>query len=285
MQDTVVTSINVSSLRSTDAHTRFLSTMAGIEKAFRIPCTIRHSSGQEIILEKCQTHADQGSEMNVISSAMAVKLGLQFQDLASVGFRGLSMQTADHNDAMLHHWVSLDVGVEGLWRTVRCFVGPDGRAGRSHLSLLLGLPWLYAVNAMIDIRGFRILIGDSNIGEKIRAITGPELVFHSDYNLLLYPKHRSIPDRRVVRRTVARHPPPEELEEWATEAGVSLGPLVPSQEARIKVLQLLHQYKHFNGNNLTHLPCTDIITHSVRLKSGTKPVSIARQKTWPAHTE
>ena len=202
--NTGVTSINVSSLdaHNTDAHTRFLSTLVGMEKAFRIPCTIRHSSGQEITLEKHQTHADQGSEMNVISSAMATKLGLQFYDLASVGFQGLSMETADHNDTMLHYWVSLDVGVEGLWRTVRCFVGPDGRAGQSRLSLLLGLPWLYAVNAMIDIRGSRILVGDSNIGEKVRAITGPELVFHTDHNLLLYPKQALLLSEGNYKTTV-----------------------------------------------------------------------------------
>lgn len=68
-----VTSINARSLNahSADAHTRFLSRMAGIEKAFRIPSTIRHSAGQDVPLEKKQSHADQGSDMNVISAAIA----------------------------------------------------------------------------------------------------------------------------------------------------------------------------------------------------------------------
>ena len=75
--------------------------------------------------------------------------------------------------------MSLEVCVEGLWRTIRYSVGPNGRAGQPRLSLLLGLPWLYSVNALINIRGSRIFIGDPNIGETVRAITGPELVFHS----------------------------------------------------------------------------------------------------------
>lgn len=94
-----------------------------------------------------------------------------------------------------------------------------------------------------------------------------------------------LPARRIIRRTIAHHPPPEELEKWATEVGILLGSLVPSYEARIKVLQLLHQYKHLNGNDLTDLPCSDIITHHVRIKPGAKPASAARQKRWPAHTE
>ena len=47
-----------------------------------------------------------------------------------------------------------------------------------------------------------------------------------------------LPARRIIRRTIAHHPPPEEeeLEKWATEVGILLGPLMPSYEARIKVL-------------------------------------------------
>ena len=41
--------------------------------------------------------------MNVISAAIATRLGLYFYNLAAVGFRGLSMETADHNNTMLHH--------------------------------------------------------------------------------------------------------------------------------------------------------------------------------------
>ena len=71
--DADVTSINARSLNaySADAHTRFLSKIAGIEKAFRIPSTIRYSAGQDVPLEKKQLHTDQGSDIDVISTAMA----------------------------------------------------------------------------------------------------------------------------------------------------------------------------------------------------------------------
>ena len=125
-----------------DAHTRFLQTLVGVEKAFRIPAVVR-SQGQELALKRRHTQADQGSELNVISSAMVRQLGLKMKSLSKIGFHGMSMTTADHKEHMLLHWVLLDVGVQGIWRKIRCFIGPDLSmiSGHSeHLSLLLGIP-------------------------------------------------------------------------------------------------------------------------------------------------
>lgn len=93
------------------------------------------------------------------------------------------------------------------------------------------------------------------------------------------------PSRRVVR------PLPEyydvNLEAWAVDAGLkkALGPLIPSLEDRLRVLQLLYQYRHLNGEDLTNLPCTNIITHRVRITEGTKPYAARGQRWWPMHTE
>ena len=54
--------------------------------------------------------------------------------------------------------------------------------------LLLGLSWLYSVNAVISMRQSSIQIGDSFIGERVRYITGPELIYHRDHNMLMYLK-------------------------------------------------------------------------------------------------
>ena len=172
-----------------DGNTRFLSTVMGTDKAFRIPCTIR-ANGQEQELDRSQVQADQGSDMNVISTAMAKRLGLPFHSLSDVGFAGLAMKTADHRETLLHHWVHLELGVEGIWRRIRCFVAPElpSSPGLEHLSLLLGIPWLYSANAIIGIRGSRIEIGDPQAGEVVRGVVGPELVFSQDHNLLMYPK-------------------------------------------------------------------------------------------------
>ena len=171
-----------------DAHTRLLAKLAGSEKAFRIPATVKSGDGSEIRLEKKETHADQGSEMNVISTAMVKKIKAQLRPLSEVGFQGLTMETADHFESTLDSYVGFDLCVEGIWRFVRCFVAPQVRGRSDETRILLGLPWQYSVDAFISVRRSTIQIGDSSIGETPRYITGPELVYHKDHNMILYPK-------------------------------------------------------------------------------------------------
>jgi len=171
---------NISSMvASTEAekHTRFLSTIICKDKAFRIPCTIKKADGANIRLEKSYVQADQGSDMNVISTGLVRQIGLDMHSLSEIGFRGLTMRTADHRETLLEHWVWLNIGVEGVWRSIRYFVTPElvtlsGETG--YLSLILGIPWLW------------FIMRDS--GEAIREVTGPELVFCEEHNLLMYPK-------------------------------------------------------------------------------------------------
>ena len=92
------------------------------------------------------------------------------------------------------------------------------------------------------------------------------------------------PSRLVTRPSVPNESS-DVLEEWASSVGLMLGPLVPTPEARRKVLSLFYYYRHLNGTDLKDLPCTDLITHRVRIKPGTKPASNPIQKRWPAHTE
>ncbi len=170
-----------------DSHTKLLSTLVGAEKAFRISGTVKPGDGTEVTLDKKETQADQGSEMNVVSPAMVKKIKLQLRPLSEVGFKGLTMQTADHRETLLESYVGFDLCVEGIWRTIRCFVSP-AQGLPEEPRLLLGLPWLYSVNAVISVRQSSIQIGDPSIGERVRYITGPELVYHRDHNMLMYPK-------------------------------------------------------------------------------------------------
>ncbi len=97
-----------------------------------------------------------------------------------------------------------------------------------------------------------------------------------------------LPSRRIARRAYSESdcPPDDELEEWRSQIGLELGPLIPSVTDRRRVLCLLWQYKHLNGaKDLSDLPCTDLIVHRVRLKAGTKVVNNRQQKRWPEHTE
>lgn len=101
------------------------------------------------------------------------------------------------------------------------------------------------------------------------------------------PFKKAFPNRRIVRSVPDYQPPLEELEAWAIRLGLKpvLGPRIPTARDRLRVLQLLYQYRHLNREDLTDLPCTDLITHRIRLKPGTKPASAKSQKRWPAHTE
>ena len=98
---------------------------------------------------------------------------------------------------------------------------------------------------------------------------------------------KPFPDRRILRPTIKQFPPSGELEEWARRLGLEkvLGPLILIPVDRLRVLQLLYQYKHLNGEDLINLPCTDLITHRVRITLGTKPFAAKSQKRWLTHTE
>ena len=130
--------------------------------------------------------------MSIISDAKARELNLEFHSLGSIGMAGLTMRTADNREAPLTHWVHLTVGIVGIWRDIRCFVAPfyhDNQPSLSWVSLLLGLPWLFSVNAVFTIRGSIIEIGDQRIGEERREIVGPQMVFSKKHNLIMYPKN------------------------------------------------------------------------------------------------
>ena len=93
------------------------------------------------------------------------------------------------------------------------------------------------------------------------------------------------PTRQILRPSIQARVPSATLESWAESVGLVLGPLIPNEEAKHKVLSLFYHYRHLNGTDLTDLPCTDLITHRVRITPGTKPASNKVQKRWPAHTE
>ena len=166
-QNIQISAGTVSSLAGEHAerHTRFLSATLGQDKAFRLPCTIFKPDGSTIRLDKQYTQADQGSDMNVMSVGLVKRLALELHPLAELGLRGLSMRTADYRDTPLHHWVLLRIDVEGVIRDIRCFVVsqvPHTTASgqTEYISLILGIPWLYSVDAVIFIRQSKIMVGD-----------------------------------------------------------------------------------------------------------------------------
>ena len=104
-------------------------------------------------------------------------------------------------------------------------------------------------------------------------------------SLLTSPKKiNPYPSRPILRPSIPDSVPHETLEAWAESVGLVLGSLAPDKEARHKVLSLFYHYRHLNGTDLKNLPCTDLITHRVRIAPGTKPHSCKSQKRGPPHT-
>lgn len=84
------------------------------------------------------------------------------------------MRTASGQLNPLLGWCSVSIGVEGVWRDIKCFVSPP--TGKVHLILLLGIPWFHSVDAKISVREAAITIGNAGRSETPRSIVGPELV-------------------------------------------------------------------------------------------------------------
>ena len=148
--------------------TKFLASLADESKPFHIPTSIRVSD-KEHDLKLTEVQADQGSEINIISIDLVKKYGLELIPLKKKGFAGLTIVTADHKSTKLEYSVNVEIGVKGIWRKIACFVMPETDSAIlliKSFSLLLGLPWLYAVTALIFIRDFKIFIGSSELNEE-----------------------------------------------------------------------------------------------------------------------
>ena len=113
--------------------------------------------------------------MNVISFGMLQLMKVPLKRLDQVGFEGLSMKTADHRQTLLYNWMEFEFESEGVTRNIKCFVATRLSLSNDldeHVGLILGIPWLYSVDAHIAIRGSSITIGDRTLGETPRTIQG-----------------------------------------------------------------------------------------------------------------
>ncbi|RKF75638.1 hypothetical protein GcM1_232031 [Golovinomyces cichoracearum] len=114
------------------------------QKAFRIPVVARailNGKFLRVALPKHISQADQGSETTVISPGFVRALKLEKQSLATRGFSGLTMNTADGRVSELSHFVSFKIGVFEIWRKIDAFIRPTQRKNNElDLHLLLSLP-------------------------------------------------------------------------------------------------------------------------------------------------
>ena len=168
---------NVSSIDIDDPsrHSRILASSGIHKKAFRLSAVVitRNKNGSEkrTTLSREKVQADQGSDMNVISTKLSHHLSLELIPLSKAGFSGMSTRTTDNKETALQHIVKFTLNVQGIIRPVQAFIAPpDNNTSASWFSLLLGIPWLYQVDATVRIRQFAVTIGDKNVGETPRDI-------------------------------------------------------------------------------------------------------------------
>ena len=139
----------------------------------------------------------------MISTGLIRFLGLTLLALVDIKFKDLFMRIADHREIVFQYYVMLRLLVKGIVRDIKCFIALELSYTTTseqieYLSLILGLSWLYSINARISIRQFTIIIEDAIIDEKVRSVVGPKLVFCKDYNLLIYFKSALTVPGRII---------------------------------------------------------------------------------------
>ncbi|POS81830.1 hypothetical protein EPUL_006096, partial [Erysiphe pulchra] len=157
-----------------------------IDRPFRIPVLVNaYKLGQlfQVRLKPGTTQADQGSDINIISDKLAKDLRLKPIKLGP--HIALTMGTANGESTPLYQYAEIKICVEDIWRTIQVFVRPPTSNDRS--TLILGLPWLYDVDASIKIRKFQIEIGDRSKGEKRRTIQTSQFKPAVHHRLSLIP--------------------------------------------------------------------------------------------------
>lgn len=163
-------------------------------KAYQLPANIvcKNEDGTEVDVSMFmhEVTADQGSDINLITQGMVDQFGIQVHNLRQDGLTTVTMNTADGNEIPLRAWCRFRISVEGIEREVQAFVA-DGTHETVHA--LLGLPWLYDVAALFDIRQSTLTIGDpAHDGERI-VMEGPLFMWGPSHKLVLEIKPQPTP--------------------------------------------------------------------------------------------
>jgi hypothetical protein len=107
--------------------------------------------------------------------------------LKKVGFGNLHMLTSDGRHTLVTDFVAIKVLCEGISWEIWAVMRP-GPYSNNDNKLLLGLPWLWDVNAYFDIQNSTLRIGDDARGEQKVDISGPLLSPMLAHRLTLGPK-------------------------------------------------------------------------------------------------
>lgn len=169
-------------------------------KAYRMSATLKFKRGNEMytsVLPEDSVQADQGSDVNLMSTSAADKLGLKRRSLKDLGFARLNLITSDGRSTEMKEFVLFIIGVQGIWRSAWCLLRPHDHPG--DCMVLLGLPWLWDVVASFDIRQSSLMIGDTVAGESRVELKGPLLSPYRHHKIALHPSGPGISPEKHLR--------------------------------------------------------------------------------------
>ncbi|TQS38712.1 hypothetical protein Golomagni_00783 [Golovinomyces magnicellulatus] len=151
-------------------------------KFFRIPVqvkAIKNGQKHRVELKTGFTHADQGADVCLISASLAKALAVVHKILPVP----MRLGTADGGTIIAKHFTSIQIGVAEIWRKIDVLILPQVK-NDTH-SLLLGLPWLYQVNARINIPTFSLRVGDRKVDGRRVEISTTKFILGKHPNIRL----------------------------------------------------------------------------------------------------
>ncbi|RKF60315.1 hypothetical protein OnM2_052064 [Erysiphe neolycopersici] len=163
-------------------------------KAFHFVAVLRGKYNEKSRLKKVTlspgiSQGDQGSELNIISQGLLNAMEFPRLTLSREKNESrLFVSTAHGGGTDLKEFTCFNVGVSGIWRQVYALIRSYDKKGSGELNLLLGLPWLYEVNAVISVSTSSIVIGDKKFDGCTSTLNLPEFIPSSTPNLVLQPK-------------------------------------------------------------------------------------------------
>ncbi|KAI0815398.1 hypothetical protein GGR55DRAFT_628728 [Xylaria sp. FL0064] len=125
----------------------------------------------------------QGRDVNIIHSLLVDQLGLTRMKICDLGIERLFLLNSAGKTDPVTEFVVFVADVNFISRPIWAIVQPDG--GKLTNLMILGLPWLWDVMAVIDVRNNVLTIGDHAVKEVPVRICGPSLSFAGKHRLAL----------------------------------------------------------------------------------------------------
>ena len=104
-QSALVLFFNLKTITITKAkkHTRFLSSLINVNKAFKISVLMKKSNEFEMFFEKSQIQINQGSDINIMFMKLIRLFNLFIYLFSNIEFKELFIRIVDHRDIVFKY--------------------------------------------------------------------------------------------------------------------------------------------------------------------------------------